>query len=662
MTKTEVCRIISTDFPGIAKKVDAMVEKRKEYVLSGRTDLVTIIDPEIILSEDIWWRDGRFGQNCKIFPTKPEDYLETKDNFAKLKSLILDKLDQGTVRTYEGYGDSVDTHYADYIGWLYDSTNNQDYRNNIVKVVTEILKDEINKQIEPTSINKARQLLANQFEKNWKGDKIAWFNNHIKYFHNNNLEQILKDVKEVTDDTDFISKYETEAKKTERPFIFEDTQYLHFYPKKTDEELKKDIADGIYKNKVVFDLIKIPEELKKEFCMLWYEKRAQEDSTKNTFDGGRYTQIFSQYDRLMGLFTIIREIGDNSDKFREIYNLLKPKAFEKFLIDVPMVDKDDPFSNVHHEFLRALMLVQPENELQSFWEGNLLNDENADRLLLYVNGLARMPRLAEDRKKLTPRILEILEQRNFLEGMEHSNGREVMEMITDHLGQILYPEKYLRGTFYNFNKINGTLDYLDDIKEENGQYTFNFSRFTSKEYTHLSAKYDVVKDNFEGDNELETSVKIYFEKKGYKLPNGINVDSIEGRKITDSKTKIVKSEQNLVGKYEGIIDFGWNVFPFIYDENNDVLLMAEKEHIDSIHCYDKNKLDKITELIDYSQFMSLSEFGKKIDQFVEAEKKRGTIHSTDRFDLYQKFLEDNYPPLLTIIKAVLIDQKKGLIE
>jgi len=648
--------IIKADFPILVRKI---VQIRTPELWDPTWDKERVKNQAELSDNKLlqqYWFDGTKNNpnGDETYIGTPEDYIKIKDNFDELYKFYNETLDKGIVGA--GHGGIFDTYHpsnhAEYIGWLYNNSENIAFRKNIETITLELLKVEIGKEFNPPDVDSARKSVEEYLLKDYGGSKIEWFNNLRKDGVFPIVDRIDFDPNN-KNDIELKKKLEEEIKKVTRPITLEEVLSRYSGSK---EENEKSFYEGHFKDVIRIDFEKMSDDFKEKIWDRYLEAAAKREASNQR-------NYSPQFVRLTGLLDIIKSIGKHDNNFRDIYDILRPKAFEKFMIDAPNIQYEASFGyNLYENLLIALIKVQPENELQIFWEDNLLNDKNADRLLLHVNGLARMSDLPKDRKKLTPRILEILEYRNFLEGMEHSNGREVMEMITDHLGWILYPERSLRGTFHNFDKTNGTLDYLDDMKEENGQYSFNFSRFTRKEHTYLSAKYDVIKDSFEGDNELEISVKKYFENEGYKLPNEMIVNSIQGRKIVDSNTKVVKNEDNfLTGKYEGILTISFQNYPFIYDLESNSILIAQKTDIHPLDYIGENKLYKIKSPKDYSEFMPLSEFGKKLYEYVENQRKLGWTGGYGT-DLYSKFSEDNYHPLLKIIKAVLIDQKKGLIE
>src|SRR3989344_5918977 len=115
-----------------------------------------------------------------------------------------------------------------------------------------------------------------------------------------------------------------------------------------------------------------------------------------------------------------------------------------------------------------------------------------------------------------------------------------------------------------------------------------FTRYTQAGRQVLKTTYDLRTDEKQRDAQLENTVRAYFEG-GYKIGYEIKVTSLEGRKITGNEAKIVEIDrQSLNGLYEGLVGLNHTRFPFLYDAENDIVLLAEQLDSKAVSIFKKD--------------------------------------------------------------------------
>jgi len=326
-------------------------------------------------------------------------------------------------------------------------------------------------------------------------------------------------------------------------------------------------------------------------------------------------------------------------------------------------------SNIYNHLLIALSAVQKGTELKDLWLDNIANDDDTRRVITSTHGLLTAYDSKEERREQIPLILQRLKQRNYDvdQTSQYSSGgflfdENLLDNIVDHIANLCFDE----GKHHYLDKELAAIDFLDGVNIRNGEYDFRFTRFTPKGKSNLAISYNLIEDEFKGDIEAEKTVREYLSY-GYSLPNGIGVTSLEGRKIENGSTRIVKGE-NLDDSYEGIIGLSHTPFTFVLNYKTSTLLLGKP--LDSICVifgvqdnWEKRRigLDKIKEKIEIHEFKSLSEIVERVNELIAAKKKQGYFGDS-LYNLKNKLSDEITPYITTIIKERLVKRGDGLAE
>jgi len=659
--------LLLKDFGDTSRKAFDIRNKKKKIPEDDfEKDLMysmALDDLKFFDEEGLVWYDGREGYMPEVPIGKPEDYLSIRDDYIALKNFIGRTLDKGKVHAGGGtHGDSSrETNCADYITWLYKNNSNKEFKDAFETGVFALLEDSFKKKYVELDISSSLKKEQDGFKRIYTNID-NWLNS---MFSRDNLDGALWRLglgSNVSEGNEvFKSKFETEVKKTERRITLKEI-YNQYSGSK--EDLKKSFDEGQFNDTLQSHLIEMPEDFKKEMRDWYINNNAKRDAI---------SKYSPQFNRLVGLLDVVASIGKRNEKFEAYNSFLKQKAEKGFMIDAPTITHYYSGTNIYQNILIALSAVQQGTELQNFWLDNVRKDPSKQRVIASVHGLLNMYDSKEDRKKLIPQILDGLQKRKYDVDKEYQSqsmigfysDENLLDNILGHITRLCFS----RGTYQHLEKEIPALDILQDKKVIDKSYDFKFVRFTSKSMSELKATFQIADNKIEGDTEVEKTVRAYLNKNGYELLNDVWITSLEGRKITNSETKIVNIEQhNLDGLYEGIIGLNYTHLPFIYDTITDKLLIAEPIESHTIlfgvqENWEERRmgLDKITEVIAYSKFQPLNELGERVNQLVVEKKKRGSL-ADSIYSLKDKLSDELNPQLANVISAVLIKKQDGLVK
>lgn len=234
---------------------------------------------------------------------------------------------------------------------------------------------------------------------------------------------------------------------------------------------------------------------------------------KNALGNENY---YKQFFRLTGLIDIIQRIGDDSDNFTEIYEVLKKKAYnDKTIVGLPPIHYPGERYIPYQHFLWSLAKLQKGNDLEKFWINNLRICNHNDGLLATVYGLLNMNKEEEKKNKTISTILEVIEERDFFEKMKCNNERDLSVMVFEHISD-RFPSWTGWGHFHYFDRGEKAFYYLEKHELEKNKHLFEFRRFTKEGEKRLFIQYDPINNSFEGDKKNDFIVKKFFEREDCK--------------------------------------------------------------------------------------------------------------------------------------------------
>jgi hypothetical protein len=660
--------LLLQDFGEISRKAFELRDRekaaRKEDFESSFAYSMALHELRFLDDERLVWYDGREGFMPEVPIGNPEDYLAIRDNYDTLKEFIGKTLDRGRVHAGGGtHGDSSrETNCADYVVWLHRHNQNQEFKRNVERATTELLEEAFGRAYTIININPALEREEDMFQRIYHGNINEWLGSML---HRDNLHSALwrlgLDNVVSDEDKEFRAKFEAEVKKTERPITLKEV-YDRYGGTKT--QLKKSFEAGEFADVIHPHYDEMPDEIKAELRE-WHKRNQATKSAVRDFS--------PQFNRLVGLLDVVSEIGEHDERFTNVYSLLKQRAEGKFMTDAPTITHYYSGSNIYQSVLVALSAVQQGTELEQFWLDNVRSDKNSERVIASVHGLLNIHDAPEERRKLIPSLLDRLQQRGYDvdKGYQrHSmigfyTDENLLRDITEHITNICFP----RETYHHLDKGSASLDFLQDRSVAQGRYTFRFIRYNPQGVRNLNVAFNVAEDSVEGNTELEGSVRAYLRENGYELPNDVWITSLEGRKILGIEAKVVKADGKSVdGLYEGLVGLNHTHFPFIFNESDGTIMLAEPIDSKTVMFgvgggWEERRpgLDKVEKLVEYSQFQPLSRLGARVNQLVVERKKQGYLGDA-LYSLKDKLTDEISPYLSSVIGGRLVQQSDGLVR
>lgn len=663
----EGLEVLLQDFGTVSRKAFELKDKEKRarerdfessFAYSMALNDLRFYDEERL----VWW-DGREGFMPENPMGNPEDYLPIRTDYEALKTFIASTLDRGKVHAGGGtHGDtSRETNCADYIVWLHQNNQNQDFRRNVEMATVELLVEAFERKYASPNIQPALEREEDSFQRIYEGSVDKWLGSML---HRDNLHSALwrlgLDNVTSNEDREFKARFEAEVKKTERPITLAEV-YDQYGGSKAS--LKKSFEAGEFADTIHPHYSEMPEEFKAELRD-WHAKNQATRQAVREFS--------PQFNRLVGLLDVASGIGEHDERFVELYAMLKQRAESRFMADSPAIAHHYSATDIYRSTLIALASVQQGTELQQFWLDNVRNDTSSDRVIVSVHGALTMHDSPEERRQLISPILQSLQQRGYDmdKGYQRHTGigfyteENLLNDILGHVTSLCFK----RSTFNHLDQEAGTLDFLQGRDIRQGGYTLRFSRYTPQGTEELEASFDLTEDKVEGNGQLEGSVRAYLQQ-GYELPNKVWVTSLEGRKISGADAKVVKMDgQNLDGFYEGIIGINHTHFPFIYDETSGTLLIAEPTDSKTVMfgvsgSWEERRmgLETMKDRVSYNQFQQVAKLGERVNELIAAKKKQGRLGDS-LYGLKDRLSEELTPYLGTVISGRLIRQSDGLVK
>lgn len=657
--------LVLQDFGEISRKAFELRDKEKASRGDAMESLaysMSLHDLRFYDDDKLVWWDGREGFMPEKPIGNPDNYLVIRDDYQALKSFIASTVDRGKVHAGGGtHGDtSRETNCADYISWLHQNNQNQDFRRTVERATTELLAEAFQREYTAPNVQPALEREEQSFQRIYDGSNDKWLGLmlHRDTLHSAlwrlGLDSIMTD-----EDRKFKARFETEVKKTERPITLE--EILDQYSG-TKEQLTQSFNDGRFSDVMKPHYDEMPDQFKAELREWHKRNQAMRQAVR---------EYSPQFNRLIGLLDVASSIGKHDERFAELYGILRQKAEVRFMADSPAIAHHYSATDIYRSILVALASVQQGTKLQQFWLDNVRSDSSSDRVIVSVHGALTMYNSPEARRQLIPSVLANIQQRGYDldKGYQRHTGigfyseENLLDDIVGHITHLCFN----RRTFSHLDQDNATLDFLQEREVRQGEYTFRFNRYTTQGTEVLEATFDLKQDRIEGDGQLEKSVRAYLQK-GYELPSNVWVTSLEGRKINRTDSKVVDaSGQELDGQYEGIVGLNHTHFRFVYNPDSQTVLLSEP--LDS-RCtlfgrsggWEESRmgLDKVEKQVPYSQFQAVAQAGERVNQLV-AERRKSALGDS-LFGLDKKLTDDIAPYLATVIKDRLIQNSDGLVQ
>ncbi len=598
------------------------------------------------------------GEGCDEKPIgKPEDYIGVRDDYQKLKDFLANLLKRGRIyKGINGVGDtSGETNTADYVIWMYKYSQNEKFKRNVERAVVELLSKELAREFAPLDIETELRKLEADYQPPW--------------FHpvgglNDALSRVgLQYEVESEDDRKFKAYFIQEMEKTERPITKD--EYIRGFGGAEEDKIRDYETGEPAKRYKVCHYEETSPEFKAALKEGYIRKQAKTAAVR---------KFTPQFNTLVGLLDVVINLGKQDNGFATIYEILEQKARQGYFKDAPDLIYNFSAVNIYNYVLFALTALQKGKELREFWLVNIRNDNNTKRLLASVNGLLTCYESKEERKNEIPAILKALQERGYdvdrtqqYSAIGFIFDENLADKILDHIGFMCFDRlRFERGAFYHLDKEKGTLDFLVDKTANNGLYQFRSLRYTVQGASELTATYDLSEDRLDGNVELESTVRTYFDQVGYEMTKDVFVTSLEGRKIEGETLVVQAGEASLEGKYEGIVGLNHTPFGFVYDQTTDTILLAEP--FDSrtvIFGVGKGSVDrrmgvgKIKAKIDAAKFKTLADIGTRVNEIVAEKKKHGYMGDS-LYALDGKLSDEIAVHLARVVSVILVKRGDGI--
>ncbi|MBU0980328.1 MAG: hypothetical protein KJ709_05960 [Nanoarchaeota archaeon] len=651
--------VVLKDFGEISRKAFELKDLERDAIEedfeSGLGYHMALIDYMFLDDLKLVWYDGREGSMPEVPVGNPEDYVAIRDDYEALKAFLAPILDRGKVEAgMGGHGDNTrDTNLADYVIWMHTYSEHKPFRENLEKAVVELLKEnfdiprksyeEIDQEVSAEKIERARTRDLEEY-------KVA------------DMRGVIKEMMQ-----DWNERKADPSKELES--FFKDGRNFWVIQKHMTEELDETAREALYQKleDANWEYGRLETEVVDQLVDLELRsglKYRQHDVRE------RYAQ---QHNRLLGLLDVIAANGKPDNGFSDSYPVLAERAREGFMKDAHDVEYSYSASNIYRSILIALASVQQGDGLQQFWLDSIRDDPSSQRVIVSVHGLLSIYGSKEEKRAAIPSVLERLQERGYDVDEEYTShspigfytNENLLNDILEHITGLCFS----RDTYFHIDKEANALDFLNEKTVETASYTFSFSRYTPQGKKDIKVAFNVSEDSLEGDVELEGSVRAYLSDFGYEVPNEVFVTSLEGRRIQGTDAKLVDPDGNDIdGFYEGLIGLNHTLFPFIYDAEQEVLLVAEPVKSKSMmfgggRGWEERRmgLDKVEEKVMYSRYRPLSRLGERVNELID-EKRKQRYLGDSLYSLQDRLTDELTPHIANVVSGRLIQQSDGLVK
>ena len=602
----------------------------------------------IVWFGDDYGRDYRTNQTNMV--GTPADYVQIEGDYEKIKGFVKGKLEEGKGSRQSGH-DEVEVDPANYIIWLYRRCQDAEFKKSLEKAVVELMEGEFSRQY-------ARLDIESEVKK-LKEDE-GW--GPFRFHRNEDLQMTLfrlgLEYPESDEDKKFREYAVSEFKKTERPITLE--EYLEQFAGK-DEEKREAYATGEPARRyTIVHLEETPDEFREKLRDWCINSRAKEAAVR---------EFRPQFNLLAGLLKTIWEVGRSDNGFAGAYPLLKNKAETGFLMNAPTLDHGTSCSDIFTDMLHAMIRVQQGAELRRFWLEGMQNDENPERVMLYVIGLLEMHKELKERRSEIPEIMQTVgkrkvtidQEKHYLSGLGFVVPVNLLEQMVGAISKMCFKNC----DFHHIDMENSAFRFLLNASLENGAFRFGFAKYTQGGSSFQKASLDLKTNSVSGNSELENVMRAYMDERGYPITDKLHVTSLEGK----ANGKSLVSGEDLDGGYEGIIGLNKIKVAFGFDPKSDALLISVPINSGTPFSVVKSSQSKkmmgaeeaAKELSEakHLQFLKVGEVGSLLDG--TAKKKREERIPIDNSYLLSGALNDEVSPAIAqVIKHVLVERGEGL--
>lgn len=620
--------------------------------------------------EEFWWK-GYEGYEMKPIGST-SDYKKIKDDASKLKEFLGALLDRGRIYYGTSYwnqdGESDTSHYA---AFLYQNNSNEDFKRMFEQTIIELLNEELQRpfaEIDRETALKEAEEKRIRFEGQVAGVYLSpCLRMHPEHF----FSSFALTHPETEEEEELKARLEAEVEKVTAPITLEEV--LKVYGG-TKEKLTESWDKGNFNDAIYCHYEDISNEIKQILAQRHLDQVTESIAIE---------KWSPQFNRLIGLLSVVSYAGEPENGFSQVYPLLKEKAFEEFHRNSPRMTYTWTSEQIHNRLLIALNSVQKRGELRDFWVSRIKNGK-FEEAYIAVHGLLDIYMTDQERASLRefktdlgpnerkieqiPTIIAALQDR-IKDFDKETDSRVVGDYVDrkmlDYLLRSIVGCSYRDRHFSTFNRETSELDVLVEKEITPNQATYRFARFDADGKEEYTVTYDLENDLVSGDSEVAQSLRLY-QKDGFDLTQYLRVTSMGGREIKDESFLYENFKVKKQGKYEGIIGLNNNQLPFIYDSTTDEILFGEElEHITqgaraTYHNFDeivKYRQDKVP----YSSLKPVSERSEEI-QKIEAHGMRRKFHFYSDEPLLKPLTENIADIVRDAIQIRFVKYKDGLVE
>ncbi|MBS3168813.1 hypothetical protein J4216_06810 [Candidatus Woesearchaeota archaeon] len=180
-----------------------------------------------------------------------------------------------------------------------------------------------------------------------------------------------------------------------------------------------------------------------------------------------------QYNRLVGLLEIVKNVGNTENEFSEIYELLKDKIFSGSFKLVPDLMYDFAHLNIYNELVSAVSVLEKNHEFRDFWLENVKTNPE-----FYSYTFISSYKNREEKKQQIPFLLEKLKSVTDDSALDFVLRYVIAEIDRNFKAHV-------------FDKENFSLYALNDAKIEGEHCFLNVTKYSTGQITDINCVYNV---------------------------------------------------------------------------------------------------------------------------------------------------------------------------
>ena len=454
----------------------------------------------------IWW-GGVEGHDHQPIAS-PTDYTEIRDERRGVEDFVERILDRGKIYFGTSYwNQDGETNTAEYVAWLYRNCEYTPFKRNLEEAVISLLKREMGRDFPVPDYEEGMIEARQRFDRLYRGQPNCLGN----LFSTDNLQGALwragLENPQTREDKEMADRFNQELTKTLRE-ITHGARYQAVHFSKASPRFKKDFTE-------------------------WH---LHKEARKNAEEKWSPTLNLA-----VGLLEVVAKVGRHDNAFQELGDILEEKAREKWMYHAPNVQLGWGIYpvNSYNTLLTALGKVQSGSQLDGFWLAGIEEDPNLHGVFAAIHGYLSSystrglpPPISTVLKSVKKRGEKTLEDEARVATNDRLNGFTLLTVLGNHLAH--YTNHKELGFIHDLNPKRLIFSGVKDVKkDEEGNYHFQWERFTTRGQAAVQTRYNPTTEKYVGLARLRESTTRYIDYLNGTLfaekqsPNQIEIEEID---------------------------------------------------------------------------------------------------------------------------------------